>query len=180
MAEQDTYPRLILIRTGVEFTQDRTRTRRSYTRAGFRYVRRGDQVDYYNVKRGAEAAKAVAGYRSILRLQVDAENSVDYDAIERANGFTHLKEGTYAGAYMGARARHPDNQEIYVTGNIFIHSAEYPEFLDGCVGPGKSVHDGGVGQSKDALEEIIEGLGGWRAGRLVHLVVRGYKTTSGR
>lgn len=174
------YPRLLLIRTGLEFEQRRTRTKSGYSRAGFKYVRKDDHVEFYNVKKGADTSAPVKGYRSILRLEVDKSNAIEYDAIERANGFTHVPEGIYTRAYMQPRARFPSNQEIYVTGAIFIHSAEYPEFLDGCIGPGKSVDDGGVKQSNNALEEIIEGLGGWKAGRFVRLEVRGFKDLPGR
>ncbi|MGJ5134644.1 DUF5675 family protein [Bradyrhizobium oligotrophicum] len=174
------YPRLLLIRTGEEFEQTRTKTNSSYKRSGFKYVRVDDHIEYYSIKQGVGTSAPVKGYRSILRLEADESNAVEYDAIERANGFTHLAEGTYAKAYMQPRAHHSNNQEIYVTGNIFIHAAEYPEFLDGCIAPGKSTDEGGVQQSKEALKEIIDGLGGWKAGRFVRLEVRGAKNRPGR
>ena len=174
------YPRLLLIRTGEEFTQKGTKAKKSYKRAGFKYVRVDDNVEYYSIKSGAGTSAPVKGYRSILRLEVDDSVWVEYNAIERANRFRHLSEKTYTAAYMQPRAHHPSNQEIYVTGNVFIHAAEYPESLDGCIAPGKSTHDGGVHESQEALKEIIEGLGGWKAGRFVRLEVRGFKTRSGR
>jgi hypothetical protein len=179
MTEQ-IYPRLVLIRTGKEFEQKGTKTKKSYTRAGFRYVRVDDHIEYYNVKSGVGASERVKGYRSVLRLEVDEANAVEYDAIERANGFTHLAEGTYARAYMQPRAKYPAKQEIYVTGSIFIHPAERPEGLDGCVAPGRSIHEDGLQDSAEALKEIIEGLGGWHLGRFVRVEVRGSKTRSGR
>lgn len=173
------YPQLLLLRTGESFEQTGASGKRSYTRAGFRYVRKDEHVEYYKVSSGEEASQRVRGYRSILRLEVDEANAIEYFAIERANGFTHLKEGTYPRAYMGRRASYPKNQEIYVDGNIFIHAAEYPEFLDGCIAPGKKSVAHGVTHSKEALAEIIDAIG-WKAGRLVPLVVRGYKDTAGR
>lgn len=174
------YPRLILIRTGEEFEQSLTQTKGSYTRSGYRYVRVNDHIEYYDVSKGEGASSPVKGYRSRIRLEVDNENAVEYDAIERANGFTHLAEGVYERAYMQPRHRHPNNKEIFVDGNIFIHSAEYPEFLDGCIAPGKSINEGGIGQSQNALAEIIDGLGGWKAGRFVRIEVRGFKNRAGR
>jgi len=174
------YPRLLLLRTGERFEQDGAAGTRSYTRAGFRYVRKNDHVEYFKVSAGEGSSERVQGYRSVLRLEVNEENAVEYFAIERGNGFTHLKEGTYPRAYLGNRASYPNNQEIYVTGNIFIHSAEYPEYLDGCIAPGTSVASHGVTGSSEALAALIDGLGGWRAGRIVPLTVRGYKESAGR
>ena len=158
--------RLILIRTGPEFIQGRCNAPRTreWTRAGFTYFCR-DGRQYYNNSRGEE--EVVTGYRSILRLEAEPGSSVDYDAIERGNGFNSVIPGTYS-----ARMVAPARRIIRIYGNFLIHASDVPGKLDGCIAPGREKTPNGVGHSREALDEILEAFGGWARRRAVPLVVQ--------
>ena len=64
-------------------------------------------------------------------------------------------------AFLGARAR----------GRIYVHPANYPHQLEGCIAPGTGEMEGGVSDSRHALQQIFEALGGWREGEKLDLEV---------
>ncbi len=56
-------------------------------------------------------------------------------------------------------------------GRIYIHSANFANQLEGCIAPGKVEFGEGVGNSRDALFQIFEALGGWRENEKLTLEV---------
>jgi len=148
----------VLIRKGVEFSQ-KCVTRTAKERRGFRYICDKDGFQYYyNITKGESPKEVVKGYRGMIRLEKEGGISVEFPCIERANGFRHLKPGTYVIKFE-PRASFPENQEIHViravppaelrSPNIFIHTANFPWQLDGCIAPGtEEWKDYGVRKSK--------------------------------
>jgi len=56
----------------------------------------------------------------------------------------------------------------YSNNRIYIHPANFPNQLSGCIAPGVVELDGrGVGRSREAMERIFEILGGWEENRRV-------------
>ena len=177
--EPEERPRLILTRRGIEFEQHSVGSCNDRQRAGFAYFAKGGMQHYYRTTKGEGASTIVKGYRSILAVEQPDGAVLEFDCIERANGFVHVRPGTYA-ATLTPRASRPSNQEVHVTGNVFIHASNHPCQLDGCIAPGtEEWHGYGVKDSSAALREIIEALGGWQQGRCFEMEVRGTKTTPG-
>jgi hypothetical protein len=172
-------PNLLLKRSGIEFEQKSVDSYNNKERAGFTYITKDGMHYYYKTSSGETTSEVVKGYRSKLTVEKDDGSSVEYFCIERANGFRHLSPGTYT-VTLTPRAKYPDNQEIYVTGNVFIHEANYPCFLDGCIAPGTEEWEGyGVKNTSEALKGIINALGGWVKDKKFVLEVKGEKTTAG-
>lgn len=171
-------PRLILKRTGEEFEGSCPPKFTHSQIKQFKTVCKNGKLYYWNTTvAGDEANKRlVKGYRSKLIVEMPDGVSHEFDAIERANGFAHLKEGAYQ-AICGHRKGHEKAEEIIVQGNIVIHIANYPHQLHGCVAPGKKVPLG-VLDSGITLTEINKLLG-WEPGKKIEVVVKGYKNTAG-
>lgn len=53
-----------------------------------------------------------------------------------------------------SRGQHPNSR-----GRLYIHPANMPGQLEGCVAPGKHITKSGVARSRPALKEIFEALG---------------------
>jgi hypothetical protein len=53
---------------------------------------------------------------------------------------------------------------VRARGRVYLHPANYPHELAGCVAPGLNQIENGVGRSQIALNRIFEALGGWREG----------------
>jgi hypothetical protein len=103
-------------------------------------------------------------------------------AIERDDGYKWLRPGTYS-CEMGYVTFHAGQQVQairvlgdYSHGRIYIHPANRPSQLAGCIAPGTTETDDGVGGSRDAMSDIFNGLGGFRAGASVSLEVAGLAT----
>lgn len=56
-------------------------------------------------------------------------------------------------------------------GRIYIHAANWPHQLEGCIAPGVDEIENGVGQSRAALWQVFEALGGWKESERVTLEV---------
>lgn len=187
------YPRLVLIRSGGQaFVQYKGHTigiRPKDVKPNYTYFIDNEkkQQYYFNTEKGRKTASPVHGYRSKLIVEIDANNKKYFDAIERADGFRHLKPTKTKEIYvvvMRPRAKHPHAHELAVTGtNVFFHNAKFPSDLDGCIAPGKAPNEneGGILESQAALNEIIDLLGGWenKKEKPCRLIVRGFKETSG-
>ena len=59
-----------------------------------------------------------------------------------------------------------------VWGGILIHAASYPHHLSGCLAPGRTILTTGIGESREALDDIFIALGGFTEGRKVYLTVK--------
>lgn len=161
-ANDEPKPTILLARTGEEFEQG--------------YVELGGVEHPEEYRDGAKTK----GYRGIISVE---GSDKEFHTIERANGYKHLPAGTYS-AVMKGRNAHPDKHEIrilgtYTGGRIYVHAANCPDELEGCIAPGKVKEDYGVSESGAALAEIIELLGGWEEDKELAIVVTGYKTTAG-
>ncbi|MBN1872820.1 MAG: helix-hairpin-helix domain-containing protein [Anaerolineae bacterium] len=171
-------PKLILRRTGVEFEVSCPTDFSPITIGNFRTVCENGKLYYWDTTESDKNhKKLVKGYRSKLIVENPDGTSEEFDAIERANGFTHLKEGTYQ-ATCEPRASHQDKEEILVKEAIFIHVANYPYQLHGCIAPGEIWPEFGVSNSTATLARI-NSLLGWESGKKIELVVKGYKEKPG-
>ncbi len=122
----------------------------------------------YITNNGNGHTTEVHGYRGILKI-----DDKEYDTIERANGFKHLHPGTYTLTMhpkIGSDKHALRVEGSYSNGRMYIHSANCPSQLTGCIAPGKKT-EYGVTKSQDTIEEIINKLGGWSEGKEVTLIV---------
>ena len=177
-------PKLVLTRTGIDFEQNGVKRYSEVERAGFTYVIKDGKHYYYSTEKGENSKKVVKGYRSKLTVEYEDGTSEEFDCIERANGFKHIKPGTYT-VIMTPRNRYRSNEELHIiegrnNNNVFIHAAPYPCYLDGCIAPGSEVWEGyGVKNSRGALINLIKAMGGWDPGKRFTLEVKGEGTTAG-
>jgi hypothetical protein len=63
--------------------------------------------------------------------------------------------------FLGARAR----------GRIYLHSANVPSQLEGCIAPGMRETETGVAESRRAMLLIFEALGGWEESKKFEMEV---------
>ena len=101
----------------------------------------------------------------------------NFCTIERADGFKWLRPGEYdcEMAYWtsssGDKAKAIRILGAYSDGRIYIHPANWPHQLSGCIAPGIYTTDEGVGESRRAINEIFDLLGGFQIGKKVSLSV---------
>ena len=101
-----------------------------------------------------------------------------WHSIERMDGYKWLRPGTYDATFAewtsstGNKSKSIRVLNIY-DNRIYIHPANKPVQLAGCIAPGKAIADCGVASSKDALQEIFDELGGYDAGKRLKLKVTG-------
>jgi hypothetical protein len=104
-------------------------------------------------------------------LSIDEQS---WEAVERGDGYKYLRPGDFdcemANMTSGAHAIRVLGD--YSAGRIYIHSANYPSELAGCIAPGTSQIDGGVGNSREAMKQIFTALGGFNLGTKVTLTVK--------
>jgi hypothetical protein len=116
--------------------------------------------------------ESIEGVRGILTI-----GSVSFFTVERGNGYKHLRPDTYDcecawwTSKAGRRLRAIRILGEYSRGRIYIHAANHPHQLEGCIAPGMRIIDHGVEQSWMALTKIFEALGGWEEGRRFTLEV---------
>lgn len=102
-----------------------------------------------------------------------------WHSIERLDGFKWLRPDTYECEFrMWTNKEGKRSQAIrvlgsYSNGRIYIHPANKPVELSGCIAPGKSTFNEGVGDSRNALKEIFSALGGYVEGKKLTLKVIG-------
>ena len=104
------------------------------------------------------------------RLYVSLEGSFCLPAIENADDPDKIPAGdrTLVMTRMASRRRRalwlPDSE-------LFVHAANVPDQLRGCVAPGLASTPAGVRRSAPAMASIFDALGGWEEGREVEAVV---------
>lgn len=110
--------------------------------------------------------------------------STTYHTIERRGGYVTLKSGTYE-IKMEYSPSNPNRKQFRIydhgvynnKGNLaalLIHVGNYPANVTGCIAPGKTTINDGVGQSTNAMNEIFTYLGGFAIGKKATLVVSSY------
>ncbi|MEM8500197.1 MAG: DUF5675 family protein [Pseudomonadota bacterium] len=106
-------------------------------------------------------------------------NSKSFHSIERMDGYKWLRPGSYEcefGVWTSSSGKKSQAIRVlgdYSKGRIYIHPANKPSQLAGCIAPGVTKTDIGVGRSKEALLEIFRECGGYVEGKKITLKVEG-------
>lgn len=106
-------------------------------------------------------------------------NGKSWHSIERMDGYKWLRPGSYEcefGLWTSSSGKKSKAIRVlgdYSNGRIYIHPANKPSQLAGCIAPGKTTTNVGVGSSRDALIEIFDSLGGYVEGKKITLRVKG-------
>jgi hypothetical protein len=117
-------------------------------------------------------SQGATGKRGTLTVE-----GTDYHSIERGDGYKYLRPGTYdcEMAYWtssgGTKAEAIRVLGSYSAGRIYIHPANWPHQLAGCIAPGTTKLPDGVRNSAKALKSILTALGGFSLGKKVSLEV---------
>lgn len=107
--------------------------------------------------------------------------SVTYYTIERRGGYVTLPNREFE-IKMENSPTHPDRKQFRIYGHgvtnsagntaaLLIHLGNYPDHITGCVAPGKTMINNGVGQSAQAMEELFTFCGGFAIGKKAELFV---------
>jgi hypothetical protein len=174
-------PLLILKRLGAakNFVMKATPTRGEMTILGFVYKDKDGQRCYRKTDEDDSKLRSVNGYRGVIKVIKADGTEKEWPCIERADGFVHLNPDGNPPSEISMYLRDGDKQ-IFVQGNILVHSAAYPDQIAGCIAPGTEIwEDFGVKNSATAMTEIIDWLGGWEVNRTARFEVKGYKDTAG-
>lgn len=101
-----------------------------------------------------------------------------WHSIERGEGYKWLKPGVYECEFQywtnkaGNKYRAIRINGIY-SNRVYIHSANRPSELAGCIAIGKIISSNGVLNSKNAILELFEQLGGFEFQKRFKLSVTG-------
>jgi hypothetical protein len=133
-----------------------------------------------------QGGKTIRGARGMLVI-----DTLSWPTVERL-GVVHLVPDTYEcefGYWTDRNGRRWKALRILLTesqfqriygrastsdrerGRIYIHAANWPHQLEGCIAPGVDPIENGVSQSRTALWQIFEALGGWKENERVTLEV---------
>ena len=111
------------------------------------------------------------------RLQVTI-GPLSLPAIERGDGYVYLRPGIYKAEFgywtskSGKKARAIRILGVY-DDRVYLHPANWPWQLEGCIAPGTSATKTGVANSRDAMDLIFEALGGFELKKRFEIEVRG-------
>lgn len=100
-----------------------------------------------------------------------------FHTIERLDGYKRLPPGKYdlemAYITFSTGVQDPALRVLgdYSEGRIYIHKANYPHQIQGCVAVGRTKLWRGVGRSRQAMTRIFDALGGWAPGGRAELIV---------
>lgn len=100
---------------------------------------------------------------STMRLPVKVIECTMIDHSSKGKIFYPTADGEYG---------HGKRTDKGTPGGILIHAASYPHHLSGCLAPGRIILTTGIGESREALDDIFIALGGFTVGRKVHLTVK--------
>lgn len=112
--------------------------------------------------------KGVTGNRGILEA-----GGTKYFTIERdIKSHVNIPYGTYQ-LNMEISTKHAPRRQFRIMNHsvhnksgvyaaLLIHVGSFPGDLEGCIGPGKVLHSGGVAQSAIAMEELFKLCGGFQ------------------
>ena len=165
---QRTNAKLVLRRSWVEFEQTGVNSFNNVVRGNFTYVVKEGKQYYYRTSEGEATSKIVKGYRSKLTVEKTDGSVEEFDCIERANNFVNASSGIHTVTLITRNSK----REIFLYGNFLIHIANYPCQLDGCIAPGTEVWEGyGVKNTRKALDNIINALGGWENGKTFEMEI---------
>lgn len=141
----------------------------------------GSTNTFYLYRLGTQAVKnGATAERGYLVVK-----GVTYHTIERRDGYVTLPDGTYeikmelspTKEYNGSARKqfriygHGVTNSAGNVAALLIHLGNYPDQIQGCVAPGKSLLSNGVNNSAAAMEEIFTHCGGFAIGKKADLVV---------
>ena len=113
------------------------------------------------------------------RFGVIVVGPLELQTIERAEGFKWLRPGKYD-CEMGIMIGSDDSASRairvlgeYSKGRIYIHKANYPNQLSGCIAVGMKRSNVGLIDSAEAMDYLFDALGGWELHRPLGLEVSG-------
>jgi hypothetical protein len=119
-------------------------------------------------------AQGAHGNRGLLTL-----GGKEFATVDRADGYKWLRPGEYECemAYWtsssGKKAKAIRVLGDYSAGRIYIHPANWPHQLAGCIAPGLYTTNDGVGESGRAISQVFDLLGGFEIGKRFSLSVLG-------
>lgn len=129
------------------------------------------------IKRTGEVFRDTEGVEG-RRLKITIGDK-SWPAIERGGRYKWLRPGLYDvefGYWTSSSGRRYKAIRVlgaYSQGRIYIHPANWPRQLTGCIAPGLEASAHGVHKSRPAIVEIFEALGGFREGFQFQLRVEG-------
>ena len=131
-------------------------------------------LEIYRTTETVQDASGASGGRGVLVVGDRA-----FYTLERLDGYKWLRPDVYSAemgwwtSRSGHRARAIRILGAYSRGRIYLHPANRPRHLQGCIAVGMTQRSDGVGPSRTAFREIWEALGGFRAGAVVWVSVAG-------
>jgi hypothetical protein len=114
------------------------------------------------------------GVRGDVKINVKS-----WYTIERMDGYKWLRPDNYEAEFgewtssSGKKSKAIRVLGEYSQGRIYFHPANKPVELAGCIAPGKTKTSTGVGDSRNALLEMFDELGGYVEGKKLSLKVEG-------
>jgi len=104
--------------------------------------------------------------------------------VERRGGYVTLPKGIFEctmedhkrlGKVLRVKAEGVNGHSIKnnrgILAGILVHAGNYPHHVVGCVAPGMTYIENGVGQSSAAMQYIFQFCGGWGVGKKLSLEV---------
>ncbi|MBN2270205.1 MAG: hypothetical protein JXN61_06300, partial [Sedimentisphaerales bacterium] len=110
-------------------------------------------------------SKGANGKRGTLTV-----GKTQYHSIERGDGYKYLRPGNYnceLGYWTSSNGVRKEAIRVlgsYSNGRIYIHPANWPYQLAGCIAPGTYKLKDGVGNSRKAMRQIFNAIGGFSQG----------------
>jgi hypothetical protein len=153
-------------------------------------ARSGTAVPTLIYTRGSLVVKRGSKHAGVGTMQIEGHT---YDTFERLDGYVALKEGCYRckmevspsgktvkwkGKEVPRRQLRPLAHGAYNNQGrlaaILVHPGRTPGSFIGCIGVGRR-QDNTLQDSVKCMYEVLDLCGGYAAGRVVHLVVKGTK-----
>jgi hypothetical protein len=129
----------------------------------------------------SDSDKSAIGVRGVL-----VAGEATYHTIERGGNYVTLPIGEYEIKMEESptkwEGKNPRRQFRVLGHNVYsaehgrlaallMHTGNYPHQIVGCIAPGKSYLSNGVGESRQAMQEIFNYCGGFGIGKKALLVV---------
>lgn len=150
MADELEIPTVYLFRTGIQISSQKDKT-----------------------------SAAALGERGVMVI-----GNLTLYTVERRGGYVTLPKGTFEctmenhsrlGKVFRVKASGEGGHNVTntqgVLAGILVHAGNYPHHVVGCIAPGKTWIEHGVGESSKAMQEIFQFCGGWGVGKKMMLDV---------
>lgn len=153
MADVDDLPRVYYFRTGVLVA---SKDKENVAAIGERGILVVGSITLYAIER------TKIGTSNCVRLPQGVYLCTMEESTKVGPGFRVKSTGEYGHNKMNIDG---------VLAAFKVHSANYPHQISGCIAPGKTILDNGVGESNKAMKEIFQHCGGWGIGKQMMLDV---------